>query len=186
MALISTFEILLKPQLPKRITKNRPELAPLARTVLQGYFLTIANLANEPVYLSLVMTTRTPGQDPNKILTVIDSTGVDGPVSADFEPTAGGEVRKSRFSLPINAFDIALFIIQPVATNKSLLEAADFELRGYVELYLSSVSNASTVQLLVTPEHRGTFIGATPAELGEIAYCLPLASGGSLVELSKP
>ncbi|WP_094591136.1 hypothetical protein [Vulcanococcus limneticus] len=61
MAHVSTFEILLKPQLPKSITEARPELAPLARTILQGYFLTISNLSNKLVFLSLVVTTRSPG-----------------------------------------------------------------------------------------------------------------------------
>ncbi|MFM7442165.1 MAG: hypothetical protein ACKO2V_26790 [Snowella sp.] len=53
MALISTFELLLKPQLPKNITTTFPELAPLARTVLQGYFLSIANITDELVFLSV-------------------------------------------------------------------------------------------------------------------------------------
>ncbi|MDZ8094285.1 MAG: hypothetical protein RMZ42_20500 [Nostoc sp. DedQUE05] len=43
MAFISTFEILLKPQLPKELTDTKPELIPLARNILQGYFLTIAS-----------------------------------------------------------------------------------------------------------------------------------------------
>ncbi|MCC5667576.1 hypothetical protein LC653_27765 [Nostoc sp. CHAB 5784] len=183
MAFISTFEILLKPQLPKSITTTRPELSPLARNVLQGYFLTIANVTNELVFLSLVVTTRTPGLDPKKVLTVLDTTGIDGPVSSDFE--SKGEIQKSRFTFPVNANDTGLFILQPDATNEELREEANFELRGYVEIYISSVSTPKTTQLIITPEHRGTFFGTDRAELGEIAYVLPLANGNSLFKLSQ-
>jgi hypothetical protein len=183
MAFISTFEILFKPQLPKKLTDKEPELRPLARKVLQGYFLTIANVTNELVFLSLVVTTRTPGLDPKKILTVLDTTGVDSPVSSVFEGAGG--IQKSRFTFPINANDTGLFILQPDATNKKLREEANFELRGYVEISISSVSTAKTTQLLITPEHRGTFFETEKAELGEIAYVLPLANGKSLFELSQ-
>ncbi|WP_341525205.1 hypothetical protein WKK05_21665 [Nostoc sp. UHCC 0302] len=183
MAFISTFELLLKPQLPKRITDTRPELSPLARNILQGYFLTIANVTNELVFLSLVVTTRTPGLEPDKILTVLDTTGVNGPVSSVFDGI--GEIKKSRFTFPLNGNDTGLFILQPNALNEELREAANFELRGYVEIYISSVSTPKTTQLLITPEHRGTFFGTDRAELGEVAYVLPLANGKSLFELGQ-
>lgn len=181
MAFISTFELLLKPQLPKSITASRPELSPLARNILQGYFLTIANVTNELVFLSLVVTTRTPGLDPKKILTVLDTTGVNGPVSSVFDGAGG--IEKSRFTFPVNANDTGLFILQPDATNEELVKEANFELRGYVEISISSLSTPKTTQLLITPEHRGTFFGTEKAELGEIAYVLPLANGKSLFEL---
>ncbi|MBW4561052.1 MAG: hypothetical protein KME32_07800 [Mojavia pulchra JT2-VF2] len=183
MAFISTFELLLKPQLPKSITDTRPELSPLARKILQGYFLTIANVTNELVFLSLVVTTRTPGIERDKVLTVLDTTGGNDPVSSVFDSV--GEIQKSRFTFPINANDTGLFILQPNALNEELLRKADFELRGYIEIYISSVSTAKTTQLLITPEHRGTFFGTDRAELGEIAYVLPLANGKSLFELGK-
>ncbi|MBG1260145.1 hypothetical protein [Nostoc commune] len=186
MAFISTFEILLKPQLPKKITDSRPELSPLARNILQGYFLTIANVTNELVFLSLIVTTRTPGLDPKKILTVLDTTGVNGPVSSDFDSIdPKGEIKKSRFTFPLNANDTGLFILQPDATNKDLVKDANFELRGYVEISISSLSGPQTTKLLITPEHRGTFFGTDEAGLGEIAYVLPLANGKSLFELGK-
>ncbi|MEH2191236.1 MAG: hypothetical protein V7K98_01005 [Nostoc sp.] len=183
MAFISTFELLLKPQLPKEITKKRPELSPLARKVLQGYFLTIANVTNELVFLSLVVTTRTPGLDPKKILTVLDTTGVNGPVSSVFDGAGG--IQKSRFTFPVNANDTGLFILQPDATNEDLVKEANFELRGYVEISISSLSTPKTTQLIITPEHRGTFFGTEKAELGEIAYVLPLANGKSLFDLGS-
>jgi hypothetical protein len=183
MAFISTFELLLKPQLPKSITTTRPDLSPLARNILQGYFLTIANVTNELVFLSLIVTTRTPGLDPEKILTVLDTTGVNGPVSSVFDAT--GEIQKSRFTFPVNGNDTGLFILQPNALNEELVKEANFELRGYVEISISSLSGPKRTQLLITPEHRGTFFGTDRAELGEIAYVLPLANGKSLFELGK-
>lgn len=181
MAFISTFELLLKPQLPKSVTDPRPELQPLARNILQGYFLTIANITNELVFLSVVVTTRTPGLDPQKILTVLDTTGVNGPVSSFFDGI--GETKKSRFTFPVNANDTGLFILQPNALNEELRKAADFELRGYAEIFVSSVSTAKKTKLLITPEHRGTFFGTDRSQLGEVAYALPIAGGNSLLEL---
>jgi hypothetical protein len=183
MAFISTFEILLKPQLPKSITAIKPELSPLSRKILQGYFLTIANITNDLVFLSLVITTRTPGLDPEKILTVLDTVGGNDPVSSVFEGI--GDTQKSRFTFPINANDTGLFILQPNALNDELRNAADFELRGYVEIFISSVSTSKTTQLIITPEHRGTFFGTDNSELGEIAYVLPIASGNALFELTS-
>ncbi|MBN3938459.1 MAG: hypothetical protein V7L21_16195 [Nostoc sp.] len=192
MAFISTFELLLKPQLPKELTDAKPELSPLARKVIQGYFLTIANVTNELVSLSLVVTTRTPGLERDKIFTVLDTTGVNGPVSLHTAGVDGpttsvfggkGEIQKSRFTFPVNANDTGLFILQPDARNEQLVKEANFELRGYVEIYISSVSTPKTAQLLITAEHRGTFFGAEKAELGEIAYALPLANGKALFDL---
>jgi hypothetical protein len=182
MAFISTFEILLKPQLPKSITAKKPELSPLSRKILQGYFLTIANITNDFAFLSLVITTRTPGLEADKILTVLDAVGGNDPVSSVFEGT--GEIQKTRFTFPINANDTGLFILQPNALNDELREEANFELRGYVEIFISSVSTTKTTQLLITPEHRGTFFGTDNSELGEIAYVLPIANGNSLFELT--
>jgi hypothetical protein len=183
MAFISTFELLLKPQLPRSVTAKRPELSPLARNILQGYFLTIANITNDLVFLSLVVTTRTPGLEPEKILTILDTVGGNDPVSSVFDGI--GEIQKSRFTFPVNSNDTGLFILQPNALNDDLREEANFELRGYVEIFISSVSTPTTTQLLITPEHRGTFFGADKSELGEIAYVLPLANGKALLELSK-
>lgn len=167
MAFISTFELLLKPQLPKKFTTEVPELSALARNILQGYFLTIANVTNEPVSLSLVVTAITPGLEANKILTRLDTTGIDEPVSIDPKPIDfKEEIKKSGFTFSLDANDTGLFILQPDATNKELREKADFELRGYVEISINLESTAETTQstpkttpkttqLLITAEHRG-------------------------------
>jgi hypothetical protein len=190
MAFVSTFELLLKPQLPKAVTTNRPELAALTRNVIQGYFLSISNITENLVFLSVVFTTRTPGLEKGKVLALLDTLGGNDPTSEEFGGI--GEIKKTRFTFPINANDTGLFILQPNALDKALVAASNFELRGYVEIFLSSVSTPKTAQLLITPEHRGTFFGTSAlsipsdkSELGEIAYTLPLADGKSLFELGK-
>jgi hypothetical protein len=146
--LLSTFELLLKPQLPKKITDNVPALSPLSRKIVQGYFLTIANVTNDFVYLSLVFTNRTPGLDPKTVATFLDTTGTNDPVSQVFD--RDGQVTKSRFTIPLNANDTGLFILQPNLLDKKLLESANFELRGYVEIFLSSGSTPKKTELLIT------------------------------------
>jgi hypothetical protein len=180
---VSTFELLLKPQLPKKVTDSSPELSSLTRKIIQGYFLSIANITNDFVYLSLVFTSTTPGLDPKTIATFLDTTGTNDPVSQVFDRDK--EVTKSRFTIPLNANDTGLFILQPNLLDKRLLQAANFELRGYVEIFLSSGSTPKKTELLITPEHRGTFFGEDSSKLGEVAYVLPTATGKSLFELSK-
>lgn len=51
-------------------------------------------------------------------------------------------------------------------------------------MFLSSLSTPTAVDLLITAEHRGTFFNADASKLGEVAYALPLASGGSLFTLT--
>lgn len=181
--LVSTFELLLKPQLPKEITDRVPELSSLSRKIVQGYFLTIANVTKDFVYLSLVFTNKTPGLNPKTIATFLDTNGTNDPVSQVFD--RDGQVTKSRFTIPLNGNDTGLFILQPNILDSSLLKAANFELRGYVEIFLSSGSTPKKTELLITPEHRGTFFGEDSSNLGEVAYSLPIATGKSFFELGK-
>ncbi|MDB9451613.1 hypothetical protein [Dolichospermum circinale] len=196
MAVISTFELLVKPQLPKETISKIPrgiaeQLAPLTRTILQGYFLTIANLESTIIQVSLVFTVKTPEIDPNKVITLLDTSG-QNVVGRVFQEK-GDPVAKTRFTIPIAGNDTVLFILQPNVTDLKLLQAANFELRGYAEIFLSSVSTPKTAKILVTPEHRGTFFGSlNPADkddagskLGEVAYGLPIAGGNSLLELIR-
>ncbi len=193
MAVISTFELLFKPQLPKAITDSNPGLAALSRVVLQGYFLTISNLSDRGTALSVTLVTRTPGLDPEKVLARFDVIGQNGPASLKNDPPPvgqpaplEGELVKTKLSVFLNPHDTGLLLVQPDATKAAVRDAADFELRGYVELSLSASNLQQSSTVLVTAEHRGTFFdGDNKAALGEIAYALPLASGGSLIELVR-
>jgi hypothetical protein len=196
MAVISTFELLVKPQLPKETISKIPpailtQLSPLTRTIIQGYFLTLSNLTSDFIYLSLAFTVKTPDIKVEDTLALLDTNGQN--IVGTVFRNPGDDTSKSRFTVPLAGNDTALFILQPDITNIALLQAANFELRGYAEISLSSGSTPKTAQILVTPEHRGTFFGSLDpkskdtkdAKLGEVAYALPLASGKSLFELNR-
>ena len=198
MPAISTFELLLKPQLPKGVTTVYPELKPLARVVLQGYFLTVANLDDKPVTLSLTFVSRTPSLDKRNAIAILDTQDQNGPLSIvlkeDGVPAGRpdpleGELGKTKYTFTLNANDTCIVLIQPDATNAQLRNATNFEVRGYVELSLSSSNLQQTGRVLITAEHRATFYDGdnldNRAALGETNYSLPLASGGSLLELQR-
>lgn len=190
--LVSTFEVLVKPQLPS-IAGNKN----LSRKVIQGYFLTIANVNFFPVTVSLVFTVRfpnNPGSETelptsfNDFLQAVDISGQNlfkGQFpEANLIPEIVPENNKARLTFTLPANGTGLLILQPNILKPDLLAEADFEARGYVEIFLSSLSGSDTATLLVTPEQRGTFFndlnGATPDDvnLDQIAYALPVSNGG--------
>jgi hypothetical protein len=188
--LVSTFEILVKSQLPKNLPSPLPaNLEKLSRTVIQGYFLTLANTTSSTVKVSLVFTAVTPSIDIDKTFIFLDVEGVNIP--GDLIPDTAAN--KARFTITIPGNDTGLFILQPDILKagkdgKTLLDTADFELRGYVEIFMSSLSKSKSAKLLLTPEHRGTFFknlkDADP-QLDQIVYSLPTANGGSLFNLKN-
>lgn len=180
--LVSTFELLVKDQLPKDISIPAP-FEQLRRTVIQGYFLTIANTQNEPVKFTLRFTSLTPGLDIDKTLTYLDVTGSNVP--GDLQPGTPG---RARTTITLGAKDTCLFILQPdiLKDDYKLLKDADFEVRGYVEI-LNSDMQKDKMNLLVTAEHRGTFFNgkilsdpAAEVRLDQFVSVLPLANGTSL------
>jgi hypothetical protein len=60
MALVSTFELLVKSQLPSVPALPAGPLTNLSRIALQGYFLTMANVNFFDVTLSVVFTIKFP------------------------------------------------------------------------------------------------------------------------------
>jgi hypothetical protein len=191
MALVSTFEVLLKPQLPEAAGIKK-----LSRKVIQGYFLTIANVNFIPVTVSLVFTLKfpsdptDPGEGPTSwtdFLQVVDISGQNlfsgGFPQATLIPEIADNKARVTFTLPANG--TGLLLLQPnILAQPDILETANFEARGYVEIFLSSLSGSDTATLLVTPEQRGTFFkdpnGKTPDAVGldQIAYALPVSNGG--------
>jgi hypothetical protein len=191
--LVSTFEVLVKPQLPPI-----PGTENLSRKVIQGYFLTIANVNFFPVTLSIVFTIKFPqNPDPtapillpkdfDDFLNAVDISGVNllaPEPQAQLVPEILPQTNKARltFTLPENA--TGLLILQANILRPEVKAEANFEARGYAEIFLSSLSGSDTATLLVTPEHRGTFFkdlkGETLADVGldQIAYALPVSNGG--------
>lgn len=191
MTLVSNFELLLKPQLPASVTAAIPSLAPLQRVILQGYFLTISNHSGSDLDLILRFTTKTPQLNTAQVLGFYDS-GNGGNVSvpvANVNAFGGNGRAEIDYELRLERADTALFILQPDVTDSSLLSAADFESRGFVELFSVERSRLITPEVLVSAEHRGTFFAPSsrePSSLGEVAYGLPIAGGSPLLKLNPP
>lgn len=184
--LVSTFELLIKPQLPSDVTPPLPPLDPalanLSRTVIQGYFLTISNTNKFNVEATLEFTAVTPTLDSATTATFLDRTGINR--QADVLPGIPGKTNK--FKIPIREHDTVLFILQP---DPALLNSPiqELEVRGYVDISLSSPSSRRAT-LLLTPEQRGTFfkdLTAADPQLDQIIYNLPTATGGSLFKFSE-
>ncbi len=189
--LVSTFEVLLKPQLP-----SVAGIKPISRKVLQGYFLTIANVNFFPVTVSVVFTIKFP-DDPTDLteqpqsfkdfLNAVDISGQNLFTGLFYEATLMPELapNKARLTFTIPANGTGLLLLQPnILAQPELLSSANFEARGYVEIFLSSLSGSDVATLLVTPEHRGTFFQdnddgtLSSTGLDQIAYPLPIANGG--------
>jgi hypothetical protein len=185
--LVSTFEILLKPQLP---VGTPPPAANLSRNVVQGYFLTIANLSAFDLVLSLVFTTSLPpGIVFSDIINFLDTSGTNTIGTLTPDPVVVGTANKLRFSpLFLKAGETGLFILQPNILDPIILANRNFEVRGYTEIFLSSLSGGlEEIKLQVTPEQRGTFFtdkfesdNLVDRGLDQIAYCLPVQNGGLL------
>jgi hypothetical protein len=103
--LISTFELLLKPQLPPGIPGV---VSNLSRNVIQGYFLTIANLSSFDLALSLVFTTRlTPPTTLTDFIDFVDTSGTN--ISGPLDPIPfGNKFRYSPLFLRVSASQMLL------------------------------------------------------------------------------
>lgn len=203
--LVSQYELLInKRQFPKPDDLNFPTPLPpeqeeelktaleaLSREVIQGYFLTISNLSNKEV--SLVISFRVVSDrdespfDENNVAAVFDVNGINQTIDLI---TSNPQTRNYVISLP--AKDTGLFIVQP---NPGFIPDTDkeVEIRGYVDVSVLLNDGGEEIDLLLTPEHRGTFYKRVidPVEpdppftqLDQIVYSLPTANGGSLFKLS--
>jgi hypothetical protein len=189
--IISTFELLVKPQLPKDSelpgtipASVKEKIGRLRRTAIQGYFLTIANLSSDNIMLTLTFTvTANPNSKiTDDLLAFLDTTGstMGGNSLVKLESVPGFD-NKLFAVAPLMAQGTGLFLLQPNIIKPELLDDADFEVRGFAEVTVSSPS-AANVSVLITPEHRGTFFdnltGTGSARRDQIAYSLPVQNGG--------
>ena len=184
--LLSTFELLVK-------QISTPGFGPAAasRIVAQGYFLTLANPNNVTVGVRLQFVATTPN------LTLADTVAirdVNGNVFGNLVPTP--DPRKLTYDLKIPAHDTALLTLLPDLGRDVLppLEEPDllttkYEVRGYVEISLQAPFSFSGINLLLTPEHRGTFLpqnlAAANLDFDQLVYSLPTATGSSLFTLKS-
>lgn len=193
--LVSTFEVLLKPQFPKVIpVPEAPDFGALSRTVIQGYFLTIANVNPFDVTISLVFTIKFPedgtAERPTSFQDFVDAIDITGKNLFDLQLVAEPppNTNKAQVIFTILSEATSLFILQPdFLNNQQLLVDGNFEARGYVEIFrhvppLPFIQKSAT--LLVTPQQRGTFFkdlaAADFANIGldQVAYDLPVSNGG--------
>lgn len=176
MSVISTFELLVKPQI-QTIPGNPGNINNLGRNIIQGYFLSIANTMSFDVAFSATLFVgASPPVNPGDILTFFDANGVNTPGGVTANPS-NTVLTTSQFLLPGNT--TGLLLVQPTPARLTTL---DFEVRGYVSLTKLSPSTTPVI-LQVTPEHRGTFfetLGGPPADRlrDQIAYSLPTPNGG--------
>jgi len=97
---------------------------------------------------------------------------------------------KIRYTQTMPASETGLFLLQPNILVPDLLSKKNFEVRGYVEIFISSLSTGhNSAKLLLTPEQRATFyknldLKRDEVQLDQIACSLPTSHGGSLFELS--
>jgi len=191
---ISTFEILTAPIAP--VIGIPPELIPVARRVVQGYFLTLTNLEAISLQYRIEFSISLPvPADPNKILLnnaflVVDVEGINTPVTLTQQP-GRPEVYVGLFRIPAHkTASVQLLPILPQALTPGLLEV-----RGYVSLFLPPgrrgfPQSSTPVKVLLNPEIRGTFLpndfppqAPTLPDFDQINYTLAIASGKGLNEI---
>lgn len=214
---ISTFELLLKPITPAiPMESNTPPgeiFLQSDRFVLQGYFLTIANPSDTDLDLRLqfnvTVSRSVRDSDKNNNVTLDnlsqktfvfldlglgESSGIEGNVADDLSRIDGSNQFEFKFTLP--GSKTALFLVQPDILPPPPSPGGgleEIEIRGFSEIFLDSPPSQK-FDLLVTPEHRGTFLPLMTSEnmqkmqgmkkltpdLDQLVYPLPTPNGGSL------
>ena len=175
---VSTYELLVKPILNSPSAPNR--------TVIQGYFLTISNPGFSNLQIRLTFKARTPDFNSSQIVAFWDVDGTNNELVPTFSLPC---VRTYTFDLP--ALDTGLFLLLPDVRQSSVITNRNTEIRGYVRLSIASASGGSSNMrtLLLSAQQRGTFLpqgSINPPNVGDfdqLAYDLPLATGGSEVTL---
>ncbi len=195
---ISTFEILTAPIAP--VVGIPPALIPVARRVVQGYFLTISNLEPISVRYRIEFSISLPvPADPNKILLnnavlIVDVEGLNTPIALTQVPNKP-QVYRGFFTIPAHkTASVQLLPKLPDVLTPGLLEV-----RGYVSLFRVRTKfpffpALPPVKVLLNPEIRGTFLpndfpseARTSPDFDQINYTLAIASGKGLNEIpSEP
>ena len=195
---ISTFEILTAPIAP--VMGIPPALLPVARRVVQGYFLTISNLEQSSVRYRIEFKISLPvPADPNKILLnnavlIVDVEGLNITIPLTQE-LVRPEVYSAVFTIPAHkTASVQLLPKLPDVLTPGLLEV-----RGYVSLFVLQRPTRPPirqVKVLLNPEIRGTFLPndflsvrppISDLDFDQINYTLALASGKALNEIpSEP
>jgi hypothetical protein len=189
---ISTFELLAKPIAP--VDGLPADVLPVARRIVQGYFLNISNLESFDVAYRIQFTISKPvGGDPNRIITLglnrnvglfFDIAGANNEILL----TQNGEVYSASFRIP--ARQTASVELLPQVLN--VLGTSMLEVRGFVSLFRRQIfpRPLPPVKVLLNPEIRGTFLpNGFPSvpnrspDFDQINYSLAIASGKAFNEI---
>ena len=190
---ISTFELLTKPIAPLDLLP--PELDPVARRIVQGYFLTISNLESFDVEYRIQFTIPKPAAaNPNRVLLdkaviFLDSESDNSPIDLIQDPDEG-QTENYRASFTIAARNTASFQLLPKLPD--VLATSLLEVRGFVSLFRRRRFGGPfpPVKVLLNPEIRGTFLpNDFPSrtrnlpDFDQINYTLAIASGQAFNEI---
>jgi hypothetical protein len=185
-SVVSNFEVLVKRLVPASV-----DILGAGRTVIQGYFLTISNLnLSSAVTLRLNFRAQTPNITSQPLLAFFDVNGTNTVLGGT------GSAVSQTYTVTVPAGDTGLFILQANVANPNLVNNPNTEIRGYVTISLANPFGSKSFDLLVTPEHRGTFLPkgfvvpttppiVTTLDFDQLAYALPTANPGNKFNLSQ-
>ena len=186
-SVVSNFELLVKP-----IVQPRADILGVGRTVIQGYFLSISNLSSRDDFrIQLNFRAQNPDLTQTNLLAFWDVNGN----NALQTPTVNAP-DSLVYELRIMPRDTGLFILQPNVANEQVVNNANTEVRGYLEVSLADPFGGQTFNLLLSPEHRGTFLpknfvipnnpsATRPQDFDQLVYSLPTAKGGTEFEFKQ-
>ncbi|MGF1522683.1 MAG: hypothetical protein ACFBSF_10250 [Leptolyngbyaceae cyanobacterium] len=189
---VSNFELLVRPIVDSPASPNR--------TIIQGYFLTIANPSLSNLRLSLNFLSATPDFSSGPFLAFWDFNGNNQNLSGSLSSSS----ISANFEIDLPGLETGLFLLQP-DTNPAVLGIRNIEVRGFVSLSIVSATpsafggESDERPLLLSAQQRGTFLPEAegvilfPPNSGDydqLAYSLPIPNpevtlkAGSIVENS--
>lgn len=196
--IVSNFELIFKPQAPADAAGIKVE------TVLQGYFLQVTNLEDEPFLFGFDFVISpppvgTPDRSDRSLagncVVFADTSGVD-----NLQGALNGNINSSVFTpsfgnVQIPARGTAKIALLPAAFGPTPLPAPpNLEVRGFVRLRLPPVfirfgsfflrrpQASSPVKVLVAPQNRATYFSGNQVS-NQTQASVPVASGQGLIEV---
>lgn len=196
---VSHFELIYKRQAPVGVGGAPAETVD---TALQGYFLSITNLAAQSLQfrVEFVAQPPMPGQPLRSLagntLVFIDSPGVDNApttlagtfASSVFTPASGLITILPQSTALVgvvpSVFGVLPFDPTPIPTTDR-----NFEVRGFVRLtlpairrnrFFSSAQATEPVKVMVTPQYRTTYLTDAGVLSDQTQASVPTSSGGSV------
>jgi hypothetical protein len=188
---VSHFELIYKKQSPQGA----------ADIVLQGYFLKISNLEKKDLSFRLDFVT-SPITNADRSLfqntaVFVDTPGVDnsiGVFALNGQPNSPSFRLNRLVTIPAQGTAlVAVLPSDPFTMPGQVPPAVSFECRGFVRLTLPALikrgsffpqpQNAGPVKVMLTPQHRATYIGAGGVINDQTQSSLPVAGGSAIASV---